>query len=62
MKRSQMLEILRESFLNHMNCQCCTTDEEIYSKVLKELEDAGMIPPVTILMPLNIKDNGWDAE
>lgn len=62
MKRSQMIEILQETVQDHMNCQCCQTDDEMYSKMLKTLEDAGMMPPVTTLLPLNIKDNGWDPE
>jgi hypothetical protein len=45
MKRSDMIKILRDSFLEHMNCQCCSTDEELYSKVLQILEKAGMLPP-----------------
>lgn len=64
MRRSQMVEILREAVFNHMNCDadCCQTDEELYSKVLKELEDAGMLPPRTVLSHLKVEDNAWDPE
>ncbi len=65
MKRSQMIEILRESVFNHMNCEpeCCQTDEDLYSKVLTELEDSGMLPPTTELSHLKgLRDNAWDPE
>jgi len=46
MKRSEMVNILRNSVLHHMNCQdCCKTDEEMYSMILEEIEEAGMTPP-----------------
>lgn len=52
MKRSQMLKILRTAFVDHMNDMCddcgirgCTTDDQMYSAILKHLEDAGMLPP-----------------
>jgi hypothetical protein len=37
------------SIWKHMNCgdQCCDTDEKMYSNILKDLEDMGMLPPVT---------------
>jgi hypothetical protein len=42
-----MIAILRESIFNHTNCNdsCCTTENEIYDKVLGALEEAGMLPP-----------------
>lgn len=46
MKRSTMVQLLRDSILNHMNCQdCCETDEDLYSRVLEEIENSGMLPP-----------------
>lgn len=45
MKRSEMLKVLRDSFLYQMNVESVTTDDEMYSNILKDLEDAGMIPP-----------------
>lgn len=47
MKRSEMVEILRSSFIEHMNCSenCCKNDEEMYSSILKDLENTGMLPP-----------------
>ncbi len=46
MKRSEMIKIIQASFIEHMNCMtCCKTDDELYSKVLKAIEDAGMLPP-----------------
>lgn len=41
-----MIEILRNSFIHHMNCiDCCNGDDEMYSTVLKEIELSGMAPP-----------------
>jgi len=50
MRRSEMVELLQETFLRHMNCteDCCGTDEKMYSNILRELEDAGMMPPKVI--------------
>lgn len=45
MKRSQMVEILRNSFIEHMHSTEHNTDEEMYSAILKDLEKAGMLPP-----------------
>lgn len=45
MKRSEMVAKLRESFIKHMECECCRTDEEMYSTILTELETKGMRPP-----------------
>lgn len=47
MKRSEMIQILKQATIQHMNCCCCTTDDEMYSKILYILEGAGMIPPFT---------------
>lgn len=46
MKRSDMIERLRSSFLHHMNSQdCCSDDDVMYGHVLGDLEEAGMLPP-----------------
>lgn len=47
MRRSEMIKILQNSFLEHMNCSydCCSTDNELYSKILIDLEKHGMLPP-----------------
>jgi hypothetical protein len=45
MKRDEMVEILKQSVLKHMNCECCYNDFMMYSSILKELEDAGLKPP-----------------
>lgn len=36
--------------------------EEDCSVLLRVLEDAGMIPPRTLLQPMGIEDNAWDPE
>lgn len=45
MKRSLMVQKLTDSFWRHMNSLDITTDEEMYSAILQDLEDAGMAPP-----------------
>lgn len=40
MKRSEMVQILKDAVIKHMNCvDCCNSDDEVYSKVLQILED-----------------------
>lgn len=47
MKRSEMINILRNAFIEHMNCvDCCKDDDMMYSKILQKLEDSGMVPPI----------------
>ena len=47
MKRSEMVTKLRHIILDHMNCysECCSTDDEMYSRILLEIEKVGMVPP-----------------
>jgi len=47
MKRSEMVAILAKATIKHMNCNidCCDSDDAMYSKILKELEESGMRPP-----------------
>lgn len=46
MKRSEMIKILQSSFIEHMNCvDCCNTDDQMYNKILGDIEQAGMMPP-----------------
>jgi hypothetical protein len=52
-----MVTQLRESFIKHMECTCCTTDEEMYSEILAELEAAGMRPPADPWF-----DGKWEPE
>lgn len=42
MKRSEMLNILGSAIVEHLNCYCCSSDEEMYDKILSTLENAGM--------------------
>lgn len=62
MKRSDMLKILRNAFIEHMNCSCCDTEDQMYSKILLILEQQGMMPPVTMLSHLKVLDSSWDPE
>lgn len=45
MKRSSMVKILEDAFWVRMNDRHLLTDEEMYSAILKDLEEAGMHPP-----------------
>ena len=68
MKRSEAVQLLRDIVLNHMNCECCSTDEEMYATMLKDIEDKiGMLPPFNAPLFYNIwRDNGdahkWEKE
>lgn len=67
MKRDEMVQILWSETVEHMNCMCCNTDYEIYSKVLQKLEDHGMLPPFSHEIHQKVwRDGGsgyrWDEE
>lgn len=69
MRRSQMIEVLRSSFIKHMSSvDCCASNEVMYSHVLRDLEEAGMKPPVVSgkRMPIGYDGNtcevaAWDV-
>lgn len=62
MKRSEMLKILQDSFIYHMNpAGPAETDEEMYSNILADLERAGMIPPISHF-DLGLEHNEWESE
>ena len=48
MKRSEMLKIIQDSFNYHMNPPGPTadTDEEMWNRILKDIENVGMLPPI----------------
>lgn len=50
MKRSKMVDILRDAVLEHMNCSydCCGDDPKMYSTILRALEESGMLPPFNL--------------
>lgn len=57
MKRSEMVQFLRDSFIAHMNGECCKTDDEMYSSILGDLENAGMLPPHSLRVGNNWEDD-----
>lgn len=60
MKRSKMIELLKNSFNTHMNSDDSIDDDEIFSRVLGDLEDAGMYPPDTYQEGHEV--TMWDSE
>ena len=52
MKRSEMVEVLKNSFLKHSNLD--TPYEKVADQVLADLENAGMIGPT-----IHWHDNGY---
>lgn len=46
MKRMDMVVLLQMSFIKHMNDQDIVDDQQMYSMVLMDLEDAGIRPPL----------------
>ncbi len=53
MKRSEMVELLSKSFFKHMNDENYTNDTDMYSAILKDIEDVGMSPPVRYVFYTN---------
>lgn len=46
MKRSEMINILKQSLWKHyQDMTCCDTDEVAVFHILNDLEKAGMLPP-----------------
>ena len=61
MKRSEALEKIADTIYH----SCETTWIEARKSadaVLTKLEEIGMLPPRTLLKPLNLEDNAWDQE
>ena len=48
MKRTDMINKLRDIILTHINCgpDCCGDDPQMYDTMLKEIEALGMKPPI----------------
>ncbi len=64
MKRSDMIEVLRNSFIHWMNypeTDGPQNDTEMYSNILKDLEEAGMAPPSIKASEFREKDYRWGA-
>lgn len=61
MKRSEMVEKLHEILNSKLYQDYQFTLEEL-SDLLAELENSGMLPPVTQLKKLGISDNAWEPE
>lgn len=70
MKRSEMVKVLQDSFLYHMNNsppdEMFDTDEKMYDRILLDLEVKGMKPPSTnVYLPevgTEVLMNKWDKE
>jgi len=62
MKRSEMVKFLQETFIKHMNSEeLASTDEEMYSMILRDLENEGMLPPFTDLNKGSTEHPSWYA-
>jgi hypothetical protein len=70
MKRSHAIKTLRNSFIYWANClkedAVIQNDEEMYSNILKDMEEAGLMPPK---YPATVGKNiipyfkdGWEKE
>jgi hypothetical protein len=46
MKRSEMITLLQESFIRHANNQDVPDDRDMWSLVLEDLENVGILPPL----------------
>lgn len=68
MKRSSMIKVLADSFWDRMNDDSILSDTEMYSAILADLEEAGMLPP-EIVSKIYLRSecdymwiNEWDKE
>lgn len=67
MKRSEMINFLQKSFNNHMNSEDSIDDNEVYSRILNDIEEKGMMPPFSEEIYSRVwRDGGdghkWDKE
>lgn len=63
MKRSEAIEHI-VNVLRLTGNHYCDDDRDLEDaeKILKRLEDIGMLPPSAELKQLGIRDNAWEAE
>jgi hypothetical protein len=57
-KRSEAIEKIADEMRYRDACSV----EDIAEDILKVLEEAGMLPPRTMLYPLKLEDNAWEQE
>lgn len=64
MKRSEMVKLLQHFFYKHANdCTCCNNDNDMYSNILTDLENSGMLPPPSnIINPHRYGDDCFTIE
>lgn len=63
MKRSEMVELIKNKFQQLLMDATCESDDDMASEILASIEEKGMIPPVTELSHLKgLRDNAWDPE
>lgn len=63
MKRSEMVEKIKNKFQQVLMDATCESDDDMASEILKAIEDEGMLPPTTELSHLKgLRDNAWDPE
>lgn len=57
-----MVDFLRTCFIVHASDHTIETDTDMYSKILQELEDAGMLPPDQWESKSGHPFNEWESE
>ena len=63
MKKSEMIRLLGKSIIKHMNSYDNPSDEAVYARVLEDLVEFGMKPPVKKHNPVLLTHTyGWDKE
>lgn len=61
MKRSEAVEQVAETIYKSCETTWIEARRSADAAVAK-LEEIGMLPPRTMLKPLNLEDNAWDSE
>ena len=66
MKRSEMIKIIRDSLYKHITIDWndISDDDDSIGALLKDLEDAGMIPPEVYVScgPFERYEHEWEKE
>jgi hypothetical protein len=70
MKRSEIITLMQKSYFKHANDPLLETDKDIWSAVLLDMEQAGMVPPFNKQpfdrslgeSTMNIKNYKWEQE
>jgi hypothetical protein len=66
MKRSEMITLLQKSYFKHQSDYLFDTDRDMWSAILLDIEQAGMLPPenpqYNEVLKMAGESNEWEQE